>query len=642
MNRFCQKASVLWLCLPWLCIAGLPSCGHRSQSPATDAKNQTDLGSPAATDPPLSSDGDEPNKTDTPSSTTSVSTTANNLPHSEEQHAALGITNAQPAWEPRGDWTTQRLIVLAEGGPCLIDLSVNLEGKSLEQAADEQQAAIAQELLADLDRPAQWEDLLKLPLVRSGWLGNLIPDDQQREQLISLVDTQRDGIVDDKELPAFLSRGLSRVGPLQMSDLGYGPDHDSSQSPWGKGDRNQDFSLDSSEREGFVQALAQQDLNGDGVLTRRELAGTMLPMPNMSGSNRGSMLRTTSLMFAESSVTTSESNSSAKNSTHPQTAVSSPTPQLSSKPVRKLASDVLRHYTFLAELSREQWPNWSDQQWSTLDTNQNQQLDSIELQLLVTCPPQARLYVTLTQPLSPSGQEPQVNVQVMERSTSWRASDTGGQLTCGSCSMRVELTDAFAGPGKMQLRQQLTQALKSPQLQAFFVNRLQLDAAAFELLDQDQDESLSDQEFERVWRWISSRQSARLVGRWTLTGQPWFQLADDNADARLSELELQGFSHRLAEYDRNGDTQLTPNELPLVAALAIVRSDSRLDNFLAGAGAMSAPAVDSDWFSAMDTNRDGSVNSAEFLGEADDFFRFDINQDGFLSRGEVYFPKTSN
>ncbi len=640
---------MFWLCCSLLCLIG---CGQRTPASATPTEKQLEAQPPTNTDA---------------TAERQLSPAQDNAPVQlpKVHQADKQQPDVQPPWEPQGQWTTKRMIVLAETGPCLIDLSVSLEGKSLEQAAQELLGKIADELFADLKRPAKWEELLELPLVRSGWLGNLIADGEQRGQLISLYDTERDGIVSEDELPAFLSRGLSRVGPMQLNDVGHAPDSDTSLSPWGKGDLNQDFSLDAEELTALKSNLQKEDVNGDGVITRRELSGTTMPMASMGGRNRSSRLKTNTLMVAQPSDSTSVSNLSAtKSNSSPQAmATSPPTTSLDSKSERKLATDLLRHYTYLSELPREQWPDWNDQLWDSMDANQDQNLDASELQKLVTIPSAAQVYVSLTQGLALQGPElqgpapqgqappgqtlwgktPQVNVKLTEPASSWRANDGGGQLVCGSCSLRIELTDAFNEPGKTQLRQQLNLALKNAQLQAFFVNRMQLDENAFKLIDQDNDQTLSDMEFERVWRWVLGRQSARIAGRWMLNGQPWFQLADNNADSRLSGLELQDLGQSLAGLDRNGDRQLTPNELPLVVTLAIARSDSRLDNQLPQSGQPnSVQAVDLDWFSAMDTNRDGSVSSGEFLGEVADFSRLDANQDGFIARGEVYIPKASN
>lgn len=651
MNRYCRRVQKVWLCCLLLGLTCWSGCRQSATPNKSHAKKEIEASVPTTVDGLKAAASDKSALSDQASSlpgdwpTTKPSSTTQDATEKQATNAQ-DHDRKQPAWEPHGQWTTRRLIVLAETGPRLIDLSVSHEGKSLEQAAQEQLSAIATELFAELKPPAKWEELLELPLVRSRWLGNLIAADDQRDQLISLYDTQRDGIVSTEELPAFLSRGLSRVGPLQVSDTGLAPDNDASQSPWGKGDLDQDFSLNADELKELNATLQRDDLNGDGVITRRELAGITMQMPNMANRNRSSILKTSTLIVAESVNSTLDSaDTVAKpNAANSPTMSSQPSTSTTNfKSHRKMANDVLRHYTFLAELPREQWPAWNDQQWNAFDTNQDQKLDAFELQKLITATPQAHVYVSLVSAQAKVGQASQVNVKLLEPMSKWQANETGGQLTCGSCSVRLDLTDAFSEQGKTQLRQQLNLALKNPQLQAFFVSRMQLDESAFQLIDQDEDKSLSDQEFERVWRWICGRQSVRVAGRWMLSGQPWFQLADDNADSRLSEIELKHLSQKVKDLDRNGDQLVTPIELPLVAMLTILRSDSRLENQLPQAGMdRSIQAVDSDWFSAMDTNRDGSISQTEFLGEQAEFSRLDGNQDGFLSRGELYIPKASN
>jgi Ca2+-binding EF-hand superfamily protein len=533
-----------------------------------------------------------------------------------------------PEWEPTGTWTTRRLIALVETGPCLIDLFVSVDGKTLELAAQEQQTRLAQELFDELERPASWEELLNLPLVRSGWLGNLIPDENQREQVISLYDTLRDGMVQDEELPAFLSRGLARSGPLQLSDRGYAADHDPSQSPWGIGDANQDFSLNLMEKKQFLAALEQLDLNADAILSRTELLGEPGQTSMSMGNNvRSSMLRAVTLMSAEPTQASDQAGESSKHA-------------------RKLASDLLRHYTFLAEVSREQWANWTEEQWNGLDKNQNQQLDTFELQKIVECPAHLELYIafpTISSAADEASTELRhpLHVRLLDSAFTWHENATGGHLAGRNCSLRIELQDNFSQEGKQQLRQQLTQALANEQVQAFLTQRWQLGTTAFELVDTDQDEKLSEQELDRVWQWLASRQGSRLLAQWMLSSQPWIQLADTNADLRLSQLELQAFVADVQQLDRNGDDLLTPNEVPLVATLELKRSDSRFEFAFPGSGTMAQPTMDGDWFSAMDTNRDGAISRAEFLGETTDFVDWDQDQDGFLSRGEVYFPKAS-
>ena len=139
----------------------------------------------------------------------------------------------------------------------------------------------------------------------------------------------------------------------------------------------------------------------------------------------------------------------------------------------------------------------------------------------------------------------------------WKSSLQGGQLTFPGGTVNVRIDDAFGDLAREQLRSRLQFALGNAQLKAFFTSQLQLSDGAFDVLDADGDLQLDDQEFDSVWRWLSARQAARLVARWSVTGQPWFQLADQNADGRISEPELGGFPLRLRRMDANcGPRQL--------------------------------------------------------------------------------------
>jgi len=556
------------------------------------------------------------------------------------ENSAAGAKSSRPAtWEPTGTWTVRRLIALVETGPCLIDLFVCVDGQSLELAAQEHQKLLAQELLEQLEPPATWEKLLDLPLVRSGWLGNLLPDESQREQVISLYDTRRDGIVDEDELPAFLSRGLARSGPLQIKDEGHAADYDPSQSPWGKADGNRDFALDAAERQQFLTAVGQLDVNADAVLTLAELLGENSATAMNSGAgNRSSMLRAVTLMTTEL-LPAGES----------------------SKEARRLSSELLRHYTFLPAVAREQWPDWSESHWKLLDENQNQQLDAGELQKSFECSPQVELYIAfpgsaranrVSKPVASDSRATAaaaseldlpaaVQVRLHDEAFSWQANATGGQLSGRRCNLRIVYQDGFSELGKQSVRQQLTQGLANPTIRTFLTERWQLGPMAFDLVDIDRDQQLSDDEFERVWNWLSSRQRARLLGQWSLATQPWILWADADADDRLSPRELQLWVAQFDQLDRNRDGQLTPNELPLAASLTLKRSDERLEIALPGSRSLVEPRLDGDWFDAMDTNQDGTISPAEFLGDSTDFNDWDRDQDRILSRGEVYFPKAS-
>ena len=97
--------------------------------------------------------------------------------------------------EPPQTWSTHRILALASIGPLVIDVSANIGGKSLDEAAAAATGRVVAQIAKDLDKPWTWAKLLDHPLISSGWLGNLVPEGEQRGQLIGMYN--KDG--DDEE-----------------------------------------------------------------------------------------------------------------------------------------------------------------------------------------------------------------------------------------------------------------------------------------------------------------------------------------------------------------------------------------------------------------------------------------------------------
>ncbi len=587
-----------------------------------------------------------------------------------------------------GHWTTRRLIALAPGGPAVIDLALSLDGQNLNEAADAVTADLAAEIFAGLETPVAWEALLDQPLVKSGWLGNLIAEEDQVSQLIGMYDTERDGTVSQKELGAFLSRGLARNAPIQISDIGQAPGSNVSLSPWGVADLNQDYTLDAQEIEELPTAVAQFDYNGDAIITAQEL-NQGNPSPTDASMSRMSLLETNTLVFTEVAPPVEQAPSTLAQSTREQLGRES----------RRISSAVLGHYTFLEGVPRDEWSNWPSERWNELDANKDELLSRAELEQLMTIAADQQLFIrfpalkdneghfsvrpakeqiarvkntgdqragtssnspqlSASRQSKPQSSKPQSSMSQTSNSQSsnsqssraqssramksapaavWVATDDGGRVALDGCIVQVQVSDAFGGQGPRLLRDRLAAALKDPQLQAFFRSQLQLQEGAFELLDPDGDKILSDEEFAAVWRWLSARQGTRVLARWMTASTPWFQLLDRDGNRRLTAVELQQAPERLSSLDASADSSVTPNELPLMAILEVKRDDTRLGSGPFGMRDQSAPdSGDEDWFSAMDTNRDGFLANAEFLGDFDDFSNLDADKDGFISRSEVY------
>lgn len=524
----------------------------------------------------------------------------------------------------RGTWSTRRLVGLAPAGPLVLDLSVSVDGASLEGAADAALTRVVDEILSGLAAPVTWEALLEQPLVRSGWLGNIVADDEQQVELISLYDANADGLVEAGELRPFLTRGLPRGGPLTVVEGGAETGAATFASPWGIADLNNDNTLDASELAQLVVSLGALDSNGDTTITLAEVTENQAAQAEgmMSVASR---LSIDSVVIAQPQSTTGDEPAAARER-------------------RRTISSLMRHYTFLETIPREQWPAWSDTAWSKLDNNMDQAIDSREALGLLAGEAPATLYVrlpalTLAGGTSTSGvpqPPPWLVAAALDDSASWKAHAAGGRLTTPSCSVGVRIHDGFDRIAQMQLRRLLGLALGNSQLKLALTEQLQLGDWAFDVLDSDGDQQLSDAEFARLWNWLTVRQGAQTVARWTLSSHPWFQLGDSDGDGRLTERELSHMRGVLERCDRDSDGQLTPYELPLLVTLEITRSDSRLSSFQ-GRGEVSATENSAGgWFSAMDTNGDGVLSRQEFMGSKTDFEHLDVDKDGFVAAGEVY------
>jgi Ca2+-binding EF-hand superfamily protein len=583
------------------------------------------------------------------------------------------LANATPG-VPSDQWTTRRIVALHETGPIVIDLTISLNEKSIARADEEQLTRAVEEIYAtilltpppaedsaaDIDasnaaeknppdaafgaKAVSWDSLLELPLIRSGWLGNLVPDDEQRAELIGLVDEDGDGFVAKSELHRLLSRGLSQTDPLLIRDLGQAEADTLSASPWGIADENGDYALDSLERERFSQRLSMRDLNADGMVTRREISSRPqegdATAPQMMNRGRGSFLSKESLLILE----------------QPDLEGAPPGNGLDSTPqANQMASAILRHYTFLAMLERSLWPAWSDSQWNAIDANSDQLLDKHELKRIASVLPQMQVAVSWlaprmgspadgVHPAMPSGDkgllaDAQPSITFYSQTVPPQSNSIDGQIWWDQCALRIETIDDFSSANRQTWRRLLEQALSVPTLKAYVSQRLELQESGFDLLDSDGDQQLSDDEFAQAWNWLTVRQGNRISAEWLLSASPWFQLSDIDGDQRISVREREQIAVTMGALDRDGDGVNTPNELPLVVTLRLRRSDSRLAppegitqaNLAAG----DLQQTDEDWFSAMDTNRDGSLGRGEFLGDRESFNLFDTDGDGWIDRAEA-------
>ena len=512
--------------------------------------------------------------------------------------------------EPPQTWSTHRILALASIGPLVIDVSANIGGKSLDEAAAAATGRVVAQIAKDLDKPWTWAKLLDHPLISSGWLGNLVPEGEQRGQLIGMYNKDGDDEADDDELPAFLTRGLARQTAFRFTDIGFAPGTTASRSPWEQLDINRDSSLDKSEIANLPTVIARFDLNADHTITIAEMQ-----------SNRSTQ---STEMMGSSSMLDSKSALEVGPDQKPQ----------------QVARKLLEHYTVLGSISREQWPGWSDTKWNAFDVDGDQQITSKELERITTVKPDLDVR-TRFQINAEAGGAMSATVGT-ESELIWTSRlKTAGQASNNSAALAVGVTDSYTAANRASLRAQLASALSNPQVATFLRNQLKLSEGAFEVLDADNDEKLSDEEFDNAWEWLTAIRGSRILARWMLAESAWFRMADADADGRLTEIELKKFASFLAGLDYDKDGSISPFEMPLAVRLEIARTDDRMTVSFTPSQS-DTPPVEVGWFAASDSNNDGVISKAEFLGSSEDFLAYDTDNDGFISATEAYKSPTSS
>lgn len=588
-----------------LCI-GLVACGCSPKKPQSPIENETKNESELPADEKVPTEADSIAPSTEPSTDPASPPLAEASDESKSADSPTAPTEPALSEEPPQTWSVQRIVALAATGPIVIDVSANIGGKSLDEAAKAATERAVAQIAKDLEKPWTWSKLLDHPLIRSGWLGNLVPEGEQRAQLISMYNTDGDEEVDDEELPAFLTRGLARGAAFRFTDIGSAPNATSSRTPWDQLDTNQDSSLDKSEIADMPNVVAKHDLNADGIVTISELQANRSTMSTAMG---GGMLDSKSAISVGAEQ-------------NPQ----------------QFARKLLEHYASFGTVSRDQWPGWSDKRWNECDTNGDMLITSKELEAITTVHPELDLKIQFQ-----SNPEAGLSLSAKVGNTSdfsWASRlKTAGQATGKSSVLAVVVTDSYTAASQASVRGQLSAALSNPQIAMFFRNQLQLSESAFDVLDADNDDKLSDEEFRNAWDWITAIRGSRILARWMFAESAWFRMADIDADGRVTAIELQKLAGYLATLDQDQDGSISPIEVPLATRLEIARTDDRIASN-APTGTEIAP-TGTGWFAASDSNNDGFIGKSEFLGSNDDFLAYDADNDGFIAATEAYKSPTA-
>jgi len=167
---------------------------------------------------------------------------------------------------------------------------------------------------------------------------------------------------------------------------------------------------------------------------------------------------------------------------------------------------------------------------------------------------------------------------------------------------------------------------------------LQGQLGRFEAVDTDEDGKAYPQEIEAFLAQQQAGLRAQIHAKATDSEDVLFAALDADHDDRLDSRELEGAPERLAALDKNGDGQITADELPELLLVGLARGSlENADATFAVPPAIVRSADDkaTRWFTAMDANQDGAISRREFIGSVEKFRELDRDANGLLELWEI-------
>lgn len=519
----------------------------------------------------------------------------------------------------------ERFLLLAPGGPLIVEAAMTIDGQPFHTAREK----LIDEMLADADRDkdgnATWDEALASPRFSQGRYRTLQP--AQLAQMRQSLDTNGNGLVDRVEVRRFVaqnSQGADFVlaagssgGMVVQSNVvvrggvNYGalPNLKKLLDVDGNG------VLSVEEIASAGQRLKSRDADDNDLLTANEVTDTV------PAANRGAVqpLRDQPQQIIQNAIMLG-----------PTTTAEAILAALRQKYREK--EDNLSAASFPA----------SPKLFEQLDGNHNGQLETHEMLSLNTLPAHIQVKVNMGQrgnaaPIEVVAVAEEVGTADSTPQTV-RVSRPGFQLSLANSATATPAYN-FDVSAKQMLQQYDKDSNGYLDAQELAGNL----ATQFELWDADQDGKVYPKEIAESYSRSVAPQMSQVRASIEIQESALFEALDLSGDRRLSLREMRTAAEQLKKFDKDGDGQLTPDEIPLTLEISFGQGYSAYGGFRAvrvGAGGVAAnPAAGGgrgpEWFKRMDRNGDGDVTLKEFLGDEEKFQKLDTNGDGFIEPKEA-------
>jgi Ca2+-binding EF-hand superfamily protein len=547
----------------------------------------------------------------------------------------------QPA--PATPTSVERIILLAPQNPLIIEFQLTIDDQPHTAAMEKLVAEVLK--LADIDGDGRttWSELCASPRIKYGQFGNLAIDGENGEkQITERYDINRDKIVDESELPRFLTRNAGSARPFSIrGSLDQQGLNRRSAATWRVLDADDDGVLSAEELAAAPARLAARDTDDDEILVISDLDRRLqTPDPEMNMNERRRRGPDAARLLGPyadwAAVQLSLENAYG-------------------------GSRVLRAGCF--PLTPELFTH--------LDKNGDGRLQRDEYRRLNDAPPDLVISVAFgsaAQETGDRGQETQTDadsregeapaepkapnqprLQVIYVSSNLSPTPSSPVMQPGRLTMPIGgvlltfytndtvANESFAARAKQALA--MFDANKDGYLEKSEIpESLQAQLGRFEAIDRDEDGKVFPAEIEAFLRQQQSGLRAQIHAKATDGDDVLFAALDSDHDQRLDGREVQSSAARLASLDQNGDGQLSPEELPEIMTIGLARGS--LENadalFVPPPVIVRTPNREAPrWFSAMDANGDGVISRREFLGPSEKFAELDVDANGLLELKEI-------
>jgi Ca2+-binding EF-hand superfamily protein len=539
--------------------------------------------------------------------------------------AARSAYGATPQAIPKDvapDDKTERLLLMIPGGLLVIDVDVTIDGKPFRTHRE----GIVAKLLANADKDkngkVSFDEALSYPTFASGRLAYVGRNDQQRKQFIETYDYDKDGLVDKNEMRALAAIAF---GGAAFSVSNYGSRYGVGSPIFGVLDVDNDKMLSAEELAGAEQQLKTRDADDNDILTLLEIAGA-------SGRSQ----------YRQTRFVRGQTVASIVYHIHPKTDWTAV------------------HKAILQKYGKDcRWTEFpATPELKAFDKNNNQQVEAEELSHFEKVKPHIHMEVNLGK----SGGLPE-GVAFKSVSDELKIVDQASSQIGQKQLLQLETCHLQLISGNPQMQNYNFDAQAVAFMRRFdtdenkYIEKQELEKVQksmvpqFQLWDANQDGKVYDDEIKSFYQRSRSATMNRISVAAVDRGGWLLGLVDANSDSQLGLREMRTAAQRLKSADKNGDGQISADEVPSTVKLAVATGNYAYQ-FLAegrqmyaygsgrvvlgnGARPASPASQGPDWFVRMDRNGDGDVTMREFLGTKEQFNKLDKNTDGFIERKEA-------